>query len=121
MVVVDTCILIDVADDDPEFGEVSADCLAARLNDGLTVSPVSYVELAPVFNGSRRLLDEFLAGLGVDTIAVFDVARIARPPFPRGRVTSAPGVPAEAKAARRRCAHWRARHAARWCDHPECR
>lgn len=72
MVVVDTCILIDVADDDPQFGEASADCLAVRLKQGLTISPVSYVELAPVFDGSRRLLDEFLAGLGVDTTAVFD-------------------------------------------------
>ena len=73
MIVVDTCILIDVADDDPQFGEVSAECLAARLKDGLTISPVSYVELAPVFDGSRRLLDEFLAGLGVEATAAFDL------------------------------------------------
>ncbi len=72
--VVDTCILIDVADDDPDFGEASTTCLAARVNDGLTISPVSYVEIAPVFDGSRRLLDEFLAGLGVDASAPFDLA-----------------------------------------------
>ena len=65
MFVVDTCILIDIADDDPEFGAASAACLAERLDRGLTLSPVSYVELAPVFDGSRRLLDEFLAGAGV--------------------------------------------------------
>jgi len=74
MVVIDTCILIDVADDDPDFGEASTECLAARVTDGLTISPVSYVELAPVFDGSRRLLDEFLAGLGVDASALFDLA-----------------------------------------------
>lgn len=65
MFVVDTCILIDIADDDPEFGAPSAACLAERLEHGLTLSPVSYVQLAPVFDGSRRLLDEFLAGAGV--------------------------------------------------------
>jgi hypothetical protein len=41
MVVVDTCIFIDVADDDPDFGEASTNCLAARVKDGLTISPVS--------------------------------------------------------------------------------
>jgi predicted nucleic acid-binding protein len=30
-----------------------------------------YVELAPVFGGSTQLLDEFLAGLGVDASDVF--------------------------------------------------
>jgi hypothetical protein len=74
MLVVDTCVLIDVTEDDPEFGESSAECLASRLEDGLTVSPVTYVELAPVFDGSRRLLDEFLAGLGIDGSAIFDTA-----------------------------------------------
>jgi predicted nucleic acid-binding protein len=74
MLVVDTCVLIDITEDDPEFGEGSAECLAERLGDGLTVSPVTYVELAPVFDGSRRLLDEFLAGLGIEGSAVFDIA-----------------------------------------------
>ena len=74
MLVVDTCVLIDVADDDPDFGETSAECLADRLDEGLMISPVSYVELAPVFDGSRRLLDEFLAGLGIDASAAFDLA-----------------------------------------------
>jgi len=73
MLVVDTCVLIDITEDDPEFGERSAECLAQRLNEGLTVSPVTYVELAPVFDGSRRLLDEFLAGLGIDGSAIFDM------------------------------------------------
>jgi predicted nucleic acid-binding protein len=72
--VVDTCVLIDIADDDPEFGERSAECLAARVEEGLTISPISFVELAPVFDGSRRLLDEFLVGVGVDATAVFDHA-----------------------------------------------
>ena len=40
--------------------------MARHLDTGLTVSPITYVELAPAFNGSRKLLDEFLEGLGVD-------------------------------------------------------
>jgi predicted nucleic acid-binding protein len=74
MLVVDTCVLIDITEDDPEFGEPSSECLATHLDEGLTVSPVSYVELAPVFDGSRRRLEAFLAGLGIDNSAVFDTA-----------------------------------------------
>ncbi len=66
MFVVDTCILVDIADDDPSFSEASARCLAAHLEAGLLLSPISYIELAPVFDGSPSLLDEFLAGVGVD-------------------------------------------------------
>lgn len=65
MPVVDTCVLVDIADDDPAFGRLSAACVAAHLDEGLVISPVSYVELAPVFDGSTRLLDDFLDGLGV--------------------------------------------------------
>lgn len=65
MWVVDTCIAIDVADEDPTFGVGSANCLAAHLERGLVISPVSYVELAPVFAGSQRELDRFLAMAGI--------------------------------------------------------
>lgn len=72
MWVVDTCVLVDIADDDPEFGLASAQCLSRRLPDGLAVSPVTYVELAPVFDDSARLLEEFLSGLGIDPDAELD-------------------------------------------------
>lgn len=74
MLVVDTCVLIDVADDDPDFGHSSVDCISDHLEQGLVVSPISYVELAPVFDRSRRLLNDFLDGLGVDRSATFDIA-----------------------------------------------
>lgn len=60
--VVDTAVLIDV------------------LEDGLTLCPVTYVELAPAFEGQRALREEFLTGVGVrftegwtpeDTLAAF--------------------------------------------------
>lgn len=73
MLVVDTCVVIDVADDDPNFGAASADCLAEHLADGLQLSPISYVELAPVFDHSPRLLDRFLDAAGIAHHAVFNL------------------------------------------------
>jgi predicted nucleic acid-binding protein len=78
MIVVDTCILIDIADDDASFASSSVECLTRHLSEGVLLSPVSYVELAPVFAGSTQLLDEFLVGLGVDASEVFTpVDRVA--------------------------------------------
>lgn len=64
MWVVDTCVLVDVLEDDPEFGRLSADSLARHLDQGLVVSPITYAELSPAFGGSRALQDEFLGGVG---------------------------------------------------------
>lgn len=64
--VVDTSVLIDVLEDDPEFGEASAVILDLLAPDGLAICPVTYAELAPAFEGSRALQEEFLAGVGVD-------------------------------------------------------
>ncbi len=64
--VVDTCTLIDILEDDPQFGEVSARALDDHLDDGLLVCPVTYAELAPAFEGNLELQDEFLDGIGVD-------------------------------------------------------
>ncbi len=74
MPVVDTCVLIDIADDDPTYGRASAACVAAHLEEGLLISAVSYVELAPVFDGSARRLDDFLEGLGVGHHEPFELA-----------------------------------------------
>jgi len=95
--VVDTSVLIDVLEEDPEFGESSARALEELAEDGFTICPVTYVELAPAFEGSRDLQDEFLAGVGVritegwsraDTLAAFlawhaHVQRRRRDPGPR--------------------------------------
>ncbi|MBA3544528.1 MAG: type II toxin-antitoxin system VapC family toxin [Chthoniobacterales bacterium] len=64
--VVDTCLLIDVADADPRFGEASSRLLAQRQARGLIISPVSFVELAPAFEGVLSAQEHFLANLGVD-------------------------------------------------------
>lgn len=65
--VVDTCVLLDIFEGDPEFAESSADALDAHASEGLAIAPVSYVELAPAFHGNRAAQDEFLAALGVAT------------------------------------------------------
>lgn len=64
--VVDTCLLIDVLEDDPEFGGTSAALLEDRSAQGLLICPVTYVELAPAFLGDVSLQEEFLTGVGVD-------------------------------------------------------
>ena len=64
--VVDTCVLIDILDEDPSFGLVSAEALEACQEEGLVICPITYTELAPAFQGDRSLQDEFLAGVGTD-------------------------------------------------------
>jgi len=63
--VADTCLLIDVAEADPSFGVVSAQLLDSKRAEGLTLCPVTYVEMAPVFGGDKTAQDEFLFNLGV--------------------------------------------------------
>ena len=58
--VVDTCLLIDVAEADPRFGVASAQLLDRLRPDGLLLCPVSEVELAPMFAGDETLQAEFL-------------------------------------------------------------
>jgi predicted nucleic acid-binding protein len=64
--VVDTCVLIDVLEDDPLFGRASASTLDANATDGLIVCPITFAELAPAFEGDSGLQEEFLAGIGAD-------------------------------------------------------
>lgn len=63
--VVDTCLLIDVAEADPRFGIPSAQLLDRLRADGLLICPMSHVELAPVFAGDEAAQNEFLHHLAV--------------------------------------------------------
>ncbi len=63
--VVDTCVIIDVLDGDPAHGKASAACLQDNLAEGLVLSPVSFVELAPAFLGDRDRQRDFLSRIGV--------------------------------------------------------
>jgi predicted nucleic acid-binding protein len=64
--VVDTCLLLDVLDDDPSFGESSAKRIERHQSDGLTICPVTLIELAPAFLGDWQWAGEFLSQLGID-------------------------------------------------------
>lgn len=64
--VVDTCLIIDVLEGDPEFGQASAALLDRLAPEGLSLCPVSYVELAPAFLGDSRRQDDFLAAINID-------------------------------------------------------
>jgi hypothetical protein len=50
---------------DPAFGVASAKLLDAKHPEGIELCPVTYVELAPVFNGDLPAQNEFLFNLGV--------------------------------------------------------
>jgi predicted nucleic acid-binding protein len=64
--VVDTCLLLDIGLDDPHFAAKSEQLLDDKAADGLVICPVTYVELAPAFNGEAKPLEEFLFHLGID-------------------------------------------------------
>ncbi len=64
--VVDTCLFLDIGLDDPEFAEKSEALLRRKFGDGLTVCPVTFVELAPAFGGDLGALRKFISALGAD-------------------------------------------------------
>ena len=61
--VVDTCVILDIASNDPRFGAISARFLEDKLREGgLVIAPVTFVELAPLFNNQLDALKRFLNG-----------------------------------------------------------
>ena len=63
--VVDTCLVLDVLEDDPEFGKASARLLDRKAADELVICPVTYIELAPAFLSDVARQNEFLEGVGI--------------------------------------------------------
>ena len=63
--VVDTSVLLDIFAGDPKFARPSALCLIAHSEDGLMLAPVTYVELAPAFEGNTATQNQFLKQLGI--------------------------------------------------------
>lgn len=64
--VVDTCVVIDLVEQDGEFGAASAAALASKLDDSFVIAPVTYVELAPVFDGDIERQNAFLKKAWID-------------------------------------------------------
>lgn len=65
MWVVDTCVLIDLLRRDEAFATLAADALDAKRTEGLTIAPLTYVELAPALGGDVRAQDYFLSEIGI--------------------------------------------------------
>ena len=65
MWVVDTCVVLDVFEGDPQFGRPSAKLLEKLLADGLTLSPISMVELSAAFDGDLVGQKHFLDQVGI--------------------------------------------------------
>lgn len=63
--IVDTCVVIDLFENDPDYGLRSARLLEARLSEGLAVCPVTQIELAPAFNGDLAEQKSFLTQAGI--------------------------------------------------------
>jgi len=63
--VVDTCVIIDVLRGDETFSIKSSMALQAKLDDVLTIAPLTYVELAPEFNGDVVAQNAFLDGMWI--------------------------------------------------------
>lgn len=64
--VVDTCVIIDVLSGDGEFSVKSADAIDMKRGDGLVIAPITYVELAPSFDGDSNRQDITLSELGIE-------------------------------------------------------
>lgn len=71
--VVDTCLLLDIGLDDPDFAERSENLILQMSSSGLLISPITFVELAPAFGGDIEALKNFLVGFGIDFEEIGDV------------------------------------------------
>ncbi|MGF1483731.1 MAG: type II toxin-antitoxin system VapC family toxin [Opitutales bacterium] len=69
---VDTCVLVDVFEDDPSFGPRSAAALKRLLRQGLVICPISLVELSPMFSGDLAAQLDFLSLCGIDDSQNFE-------------------------------------------------
>lgn len=63
--VIDTCVLVDIRNADPQFAQRSAVCLTERAVDGLVVAPITLIELAPSFQGDYAAQAQWLNSLDI--------------------------------------------------------
>lgn len=63
--VIDTCVLIDIAIEDVQNGINAVECLEKYSSQGLFISSISLIELAPVFDGEIQRLNKFIEIMGV--------------------------------------------------------
>ena len=63
--VIDTCIILDILDRHAQFAKSSSLAIHSKLDDVLTIAPITYVELAPAFNGDIVEQNAFLDGMWI--------------------------------------------------------
>jgi len=63
--IVNTCIVFDVLENDPQFGQTSAKLLQKLLPDGLAVSAVTMIEPSAVFGGDLLEQKRFSEQAGI--------------------------------------------------------
>jgi predicted nucleic acid-binding protein len=76
MWIVDTCVVLDVFENDPQFGRDSATLLERLLRDGLALSPVTMVELSAAFDGDIAEQKRFLEGAGISHAEAWTAADV---------------------------------------------
>jgi predicted nucleic acid-binding protein len=76
MWVVDTCVVLDVFENDPQFGKDSAALLEKLLADGIAVSPITMIELSAAFGGDISEQKRFLEGSGITHAEVWTAADV---------------------------------------------
>ncbi len=64
--VVDSCVLLDIGTKNPKWGIACAQSLEDHFADGLTVCPISVIEIAPNFPGGIDEVRHFLFLLGIE-------------------------------------------------------
>ena len=69
--VVDTCVILDILQGDPTFGETSARTIEQYAEGGLVISPLTYIELSPAFLGDEARERDFLFEIGIDLPPTF--------------------------------------------------
>ena len=64
--VIDACVIIDLVERDGKFSAVSAAALESKSDDSFVIAPITYVELAPVFDGDSERQNAFLKNAWID-------------------------------------------------------
>jgi len=72
--IIDTCIVLDVFENDPQFGEKSVRLLEKLAPEGLAVGPVTMVELAAAFAGDLDEQKNFLNQTGISYAEAWSAA-----------------------------------------------
>ena len=75
MWIVDTCVVLDVFENDPQFGEASAKLLENLLPDGLAVAAVTFVAAAPLPGAPPDMAGTNVAQVGATLVGAALVAR----------------------------------------------